>query len=270
MKGMNDIKGRLAVVTGASGGIGFCFSRELAKAGCSLLMISNEKEALAERASELRDACKTDIYELCLDLTAEDASSKVLQFLDERNLEADYLINNAGIFSFMPVTETSEPKMRRFIDLHVRAVTDLSRAFARRFMVRGSGRILNMSSMSCWMPMPGIAMYASTKAYIRVFSRALHYEVKDAGVTVTVACPGGIATDLFGLPEPLKKLAVRIGALDTPERFARKALKKMLKGKKQYINGLLNRIAIVAIALTPTPVRMLVKRRMLDRNIVRP
>ncbi len=270
MKGMNDIKGRLAVVTGASGGIGFCFSRELAKAGCSLLMISNEKEALAERASELRDACKTDIYELCLDLTAEDASSKVLQFLDERNLEADYLINNAGIFSFMPVTETSEPKMRRFIDLHVRAVTDLSRAFARRFMVRGSGRILNMSSMSCWMPMPGIAMYASTKAYIRVFSRALHYEVKDAGVTVTVACPGGIATDLFGLPEPLKKLAVRIGALDTPERFARKALKKMLKGKKQYINGLLNRIAIVAVALTPTPVRMLVKRRMLDRNIVRP
>lgn len=267
---MNDIKGRLAVVTGASGGIGFCFSRELAKAGCSLLMISNEKEALAERASELRDACKTDIYELCLDLTAEDASSKVLQFLDERNLEADYLINNAGIFSFMPVTETSEPKMRRFIDLHVRAVTDLSRAFARRFMVRGSGRILNMSSMSCWMPMPGIAMYASTKAYIRVFSRALHYEVKDAGVTVTVACPGGIATDLFGLPEPLKKLAVRIGALDTPERFARKALKKMLKGKKQYINGLLNRIAIVAVALTPTPVRMLVKRRMLDRNIVRP
>ncbi len=270
MKGMNDIKGRLAVVTGASGGIGFCFSRELAKAGCSLLMISNEKEALAERASELRDACKTDIYELCLDLTAEDASSKVLQFLDERNLEADYLINNAGIFSFMPVTETSEPKMRRFIDLHVRAVTDLSRAFARRFMVRGSGRILNMSSMSCWMPMPGIAMYASTKAYIRVFSRALHYEVNDAGVTVTVACPGGIATDLFGLPEPLKKLAVRIGALDTPERFARKALKKMLKGKKQYINGLLNRIAIVAVALTPTPVRMLVKRRMLDRNIVRP
>ena len=270
MNGMNDIKGRLAVVTGASGGIGFCFSRELAKAGCSLLMISNEEEALARRASELRDAYKTEIYELCLDLTAEDAASKVLQFLDERNLEADFLINNAGIFSFMPVTETSEPKIRRFIDLHVRAVTDLSRAFARRFMVRGSGRILNMSSMSCWMPMPGIAMYASTKAYIRVFSRALHYEVKDAGVTVTVACPGGIATDLFGLPEPLKKLAVRIGALDTPEKFARKALKKMLKGKKQYINGLLNRIAIVAVALTPTPVRMLVKRRMLDRNIVRP
>ena len=62
------------------------------------------------------------------------------------------------------------------------------------------------------MPMPGIAMYSATKAYIRVFTRALHYEMRDCGVGVTVVCPGGIATDLFGLPEPLKRLAVSIRA----------------------------------------------------------
>ncbi len=270
MRRRNNVKGQLAVVTGASGGIGFCFCRELAAGGCSLLMVSNEEEALNERAKELRKEFGTAIYELCLDLTASDATTKIIEYLDTRNLEPDYLINNAGIFSFLPVTETSEPKIRRFIDLHIRAVTDLSRAFATRFMRRGSGRILNMSSMSCWMPMPGIAMYSSTKAYIRVFSRALHYEVKDAGVTVTVACPGGIATDLFGLPEPLKKLAVNLKVLDTPEKFASKAIKKMLKGKKQYINGWLNRISIVAVSMAPTPVRMLVKRKMLDKNIVRP
>ena len=77
--------------------------------------------------------------------------------------------------------------------------------------------------------MPGIAMYSATKAYIRVFTRALHYEMRDCGVGVTVACPGGIATDLFGLPEPLKRLAVSIRVLDTPEAFARKAVGKMLK-----------------------------------------
>lgn len=126
-----------------------------------------------------------------------------------------------------------------------------------------------MSSMSCWMPMPGIAMYSATKAYIRVFSRALHYEMRDYGVTVTVACPGGIATDLFGLSEPLKKFAVAIRVLDTPESFARKAVNKMLKGKKQYINGLLNRVSIVFVASLPTPVRMLVKRKMLDKGITR-
>lgn len=265
-----SVKGQLAVVTGASGGIGFCFCRELAKGGCNLLMVSNEEDALGERAAELREKYGTDVYELCLDLTATGAAAKIIEYLEARHLEPDYLINNAGIFSFLPVTETSEPKIRRFIDLHIRAVTDLSRAFASRFMRRGSGRILNMSSMSCWMPMPGIAMYSSTKAYIRVFSRALHYEVRDAGVSVTVACPGGIATDLFGLPEPLKKLAVRLGVLDTPEKFASKAIKRMLKGKKQYINGWLNRVSIVAVSMTPTPVRMLVKRKMLDKNIVRP
>lgn len=117
--------------------------------------------------------------------------------------------------------------------------------------------------------MPGIAMYSATKAYIRVFSRALYYEMRDYGVTVTVACPGGIATDLFGLSEPLKKFAVAIRVLDTPESFARKAVNKMLKGKKQYINGLLNRVSIVFVASLPTPVRMLVKRKMLDKGITR-
>ena len=145
----------------------------------------------------------------------------------------------------------------------------LSRMFAVRFAARGHGRILNMSSMSCWMPMPGIAMYSASKAYIRVFSRALHYEVKDAGVTVTVACPGGIATDLFGLPENLKRLAVNIGALQTPEKFVHKAVNKMLKGKKQYINGWLNRFSIFFVSILPTPVRMLIKHKMLDRNITR-
>ncbi len=123
--------------------------------------------------------------------------------------------------------------------------------------------------MSCWMPMPGIAMYSATKAYIRVFSRALHYEMRDSGVSVTVACPGGIATDLFGLPPNLMKLAVRIHAVQTPEKFVHKAVNKMLRGKKQYINGFINRLAIVAVGMTPTGVRMLIKHKMLDRDIKR-
>jgi short-subunit dehydrogenase len=118
--------------------------------------------------------------------------------------------------------------------------------------------------------MPGLAMYSSTKAYIRAFSRSLHYELSDYGVSVTVACPGGIATDLFGLPDNLKRLAVNIKALDTPERFTRLALNKMLARKQQYINGLLNRISIFLIGITPKWMRMLVKHKLLDKNIRRP
>ncbi len=264
-----DVKGKTAVVTGASSGIGLCFCRELAKRGCNLVMVSNQERELVECASEIACTHGVRTYPLYEDLTSPAAAEAILGYLDSHALRADYLINNAGIFSFRPVIETDPRKLDCFIRLHVDAVTNLSRAFALRFKESGKGRILNMSSMSCWMPMPGIAMYSATKAYIRVFSRALHYEMRDYGVSVTVACPGGIATDLFGLSEPLKKFAVAIRVLDTPDGFARKAVNKMLKGKKQYINGLLNRISIVFVASLPTPVRMLVKRKMLDKGIAR-
>lgn len=266
----DDPRGKTAVVTGASSGIGLCFCRDLASRGCNLVMISNEREALEKCAAEISGEFGVKAIPFYCDLTAPDCASQILSFIDSENITPDYLINDAGIFSFRPVTETPERKIDCFIDLHVRAVTSLTREFAIRFMKRGSGRILNMSSMSCWMPMPGIAMYSATKAYIRVFSRAIHYELRDSGVSCTVACPGGIATSLFGLPDNLMKLAVRIHAVQTPERFTRKAVDKMLGGHKQYINGFINRLAIFFIGITPTPLRMMVKHRMLDKNITRP
>lgn len=261
------LEGKWGVVTGASGGIGLEFCKVLASEGCSLLMVAIEDELLVDRSHEVKAEYGVDTIPLTLDLTRKDAVVRILALLESRGIEPYILINNAGVFTFSPVVEHSEGKVDRFVDLHVRATTQLCREFAERMCARREGRILNMSSMSCWMPMPGIAMYSATKAYIRVLSRAMHYELKDYGVTVTVACPGGIATDLFGLPPKLQRLAVRLGVLARPEKFARKAVDRMLRGRKQYINGLLNRFSIFFIAVMPTPVRMLVKRKMIDRDI---
>ena len=261
------LKNKWGVVTGASGGIGLEFCRVLASMDCNLVMVAIEDDLLVDVAQKIRGEFKVEAIPLTLDLTKEDAPVRIMALLESRGIEPYVLINNAGIFTFSPVHEHSEGKVDRFIDLHVRATTQLCREFAVKMKARGEGRILNMSSMSCWMPMPGIAMYSATKAYIRVLSRAMHYELKDYGVTVTVACPGGIATDLFGLPPKLRKLAVNLGVLARPERFARKAVKRMLKGRKQYINGGLNRFSIFFISILPTPVRMLVKRKMLDKGI---
>ena len=280
MSGKYDLRGHMAVVTGASSGIGLCFCRTLAAMGCSLVMVSNQEGILEQCASQVASGFGVKALPFFCDLTRPDAVAAIMAFIDDNGLDPDILINNAGIFSFRPVTGTSSAKLQCFIDLHVGAVTMLSREFAARFAARTEkintekirkgkfrGYILNMSSMSCWMPMPGIAMYSATKAYIRVFSRALHYEVREQGVSVTVACPGGIATDLFGLPKKLQRFAVRIGVLQTPEKFTRKAVGKMLRGKMQYINGWLNRFSIFFVAILPTPVRMMVKHRMLDRGI---
>lgn len=259
-----------AIVTGAAGGIGLCFCRELASRGCAVVIIDIDHAKLLEtKASLLAEFPGIRVMEYALDLTSPDIVERLEAFIRLEDIMPDILINNAGIFSFNFLKDTPQEKIERFIDLHVRAVTTLSRWFASERIGWSQGWILNMSSMSCWMPMPGLAMYASTKAYIRAFSRALHYEMKDHGVGVTVACPGGIATPLFGLPENLMKLAVGLRVLDTPERFAKKAIDRMLRKKKQYINGWLNRISIVAVGLTPTSVRMLVKRHMLDKGITR-
>lgn len=263
----NNLKGRWAVVTGASGGIGLEFCKDLAARGCNLLMVAIEDELLRSRADDVRTTFGVETIPLTIDLTGRDAIDRIMAIMESRGIEPYILINNAGIFTFSPIVEHTAKKIDMFVDLHVRSTTMLCREISEVMKRLGSGKILNMSSMSCWMPMPGIAMYSATKAYIRVFSRSLHYELKDYGVTVTVACPGGIATNLFGLPKNLQKLAVGLGVLARPERFAHKAVNRMLKGRKQYINGLLNRFSIFFISILPTPTRMLVKRKMLDKGV---
>ncbi|MDE6558624.1 MAG: SDR family NAD(P)-dependent oxidoreductase [Muribaculaceae bacterium] len=260
----------VAVVTGASGGIGLEFCKALAARNYDIVMISIDDEPLHVAAVALAESYGVRTYPMTLNLCMEDAADRIFAYLENFNLAPDVLVNNAGIFSFAPVCDIPEGKVEAFIDLHVRATTVLSLRFARYFRKRKKGYILNMSSMSCWMPMPGIAMYSSTKAYIRAFSRALAYEMKDYGVRVMVACPGGIATNLFGLPDNLKRLALKLHAIERPERFARKAVERLLRGRQQYINGAINRLAILFVGMMPTPVRMLVKHRMLDRGISKP
>lgn len=260
----------LAVVTGADGGIGSAFCRCLAERGVNLVLAGIQTESLQGMATEIRNNYGVQAWVVVADLTTEEGCGKLEGFRTPQGLEPDMLVNNAGIFSFQPVCDLEDSKCDAFVSLHVGAVTRLSRSFGRRFALRGYGWILNMSSMSCWMPVPGLAMYAATKAYIRVFTRSLAYELGDAGVKVMVACPGGIATNLFGLPPNLMNLALNLGAVTPPDKFARNAVKRLLKGKRQYINGFINRLTIPTVAMLPAGVRMLVKHKLLDRGITRP
>lgn len=263
--------GATALVTGASSGIGLEFSRALASMGINVILVSNQPKQLDDAVAELKE--KYPALHFCSvfkNLADADAADFLLEYCHDNNMEVDILINDAGIFNFNAITDTSASRLNLYIDLHVRAVTQLSRAFAADMQQRGCrGYIFNMSSMSCWMPFPGIAAYSATKAYIRVLSRAMYYELKDDGISVTVACPGGIATDLFGLPKNLQRLAVHIGALVTPQKFVRRALRRMFNRRKQYVNGLLNRISIVFVSILPTTAIMWAKHSLLTRYATR-
>lgn len=257
----------VAVVTGGSSGIGAEFARTLASYGYALVLVSNSESQLADIKANLAISYPdTKVYTMCADLSLPGAAAKVEDYCVTRGLTVDVLVNNAGIFSFREMAKLPAEKVSLYIDLHMRAVTELSLIFGKEMALRGHGYILNMSSMSCWMPMPGIGLYAATKSYIRVFSRALRLELKESGVKVMVACPGGIATDLFGLPPKLQRLGVRLGVLATPQKFVAGALKRLFAGRAQYVNGLLNRISIVAVSILPARVKLIVKHQMLDKQ----
>lgn len=255
----------IALVTGASSGIGLEFCRQLAELSYDIVAVSNRPNDLQRCAAEIENRWGVKVTAYCLDLASADAAGKLLAFVDEKGLIPEIVINNAGIFDFKRVAHMPAARIDAYIDLHMRTMTHICRLFGGLMSGNGGGRILNMSSMSCWMPMPGIAMYSATKAYIRAFSRAFRIEMKDRDVSVTVACPGGIATDLFGLPERLQRLGTKVGALYTPQKFVRKALKRTLAGKAQYINGVMNRLAIPAVASLPEWARVLIRNKLLDR-----
>lgn len=256
----------VALITGGSSGIGAEFANQLAARGYNLLLVSNQPELLAERQRYFTEAYpQLTCLIMNIDLSTLDAADRVEQYCRERDIVVEVLVNNSGVFDFKQVADLTAERLDLYINLHIRCVTHLCRIFAAQMTERGRGYILNMSSMSCWMPMPGIAMYSATKAYIRVFGRALHYELKDKGVAVLTCCPGGISTTLFGLKPSLRKLGVTLGVLATPQRFVKGALKRLFRKRKQYINGLLNRISIFTIAILPTWFIMWAKHISLDK-----
>ena len=145
--------------------------------------------------------------------------------------------------------------------LHVRTTTLLCHYFGRSMQARGRGYILNMSSMSAWMPFPGISVYAATKSYLRTLSLAIRNELYDRGVRVTAVCPGAVATGLYNLSERYRRLALRLGIMMTPERLARKGLRALFSGRRRTVPGFVNRVFVPLAGLIPGPIVRLIKRK---------
>ena len=259
-----DLSPCTALVTGASSGIGLEFSRQLAAWGAALVMVSIDQDDLDCEAAHIANTYRVPVDTCCMDLARTEAADELYRYCQKKGLQIDILINNAGIFAFKEVIRTDPNKIETMLQLHMGTVTRLSRLFATDMCERHCGYLLNMSSLSCWTPYPGIALYTATKAYIRVFTRALACELHDYGVHATVVCPGGVATGLYGLPPRLLKLGVQLGILMTPERLVRKSLNALFRGKKQLIPGFFNRLLIPLAAVMPTRIRLIVKHRMLD------
>ncbi|MFA5624889.1 MAG: SDR family NAD(P)-dependent oxidoreductase [Bradymonadales bacterium] len=251
-----------ALVTGASSGIGRAIALELAAGGADLLLLSNDEEGLKTlKASISRDfGVKVEI--LCMDLARANAAKKVLSFCQEHEITVDMLVNNVGVFSFGALACTPPERVEAMIALHISCSTALIQAFAPSLMERRRGYILNISSMSVWMPMPGIGVYNATKSYIRNLSLSLYYELKPYKVGVTVVCPGGIDTNLFNLPVKIRQLGVKLGFLMKPEKLAKKALRVCFKRRKHSVPGFLNHFLLFFMRCIPDCFIFLIMRKL--------
>ena len=238
---------KTALVTGASSGIGLEFSRQLAGMGYALAMVSNREEELADAAERLRAEFGVPVQALCIDLTKQGAAEEVLAWCPE----PDVLVNNAGMFFMEYLTPESLGKVRTMMTLHMDVVTELCILAGSRMKDKGDGHILNISSMTARIPAPGIAIYSSTKAYLKTFGKSLSYELHPFGVSVTTVCPAAVDTGLYPLGDRLRRFLRAIGVIRTPEWLVRRSLKAMFRGRRTLSPGLTNALLPPLIAILP-------------------
>ncbi len=258
----------LSLVTGASSGIGLQYATQLARDyHTDLLLVSNQQQELQQVATELAAQYGVRTIPLYADLSQPDAAERLHQYCLDNHLVVDILINNAGVFFFNPYCETSMKRIELILNLHMITVAKLCRLFGEQMIhrqltadeqsqticgkARQKGYILNMSSMSAWMAMPGIQSYNATKAFIYNFSKSLWYELRPKGVSITVMTPGAVDTALFGLAPHLRRLAVALTVSIPPEKLVKRALRKMFRGKKADMPGVINWLATPLLKHTP-------------------
>ncbi len=258
----------LSLVTGASSGIGLQYATQLARDYKSdLLLVSNQEQELQQVAKDLADSYGVKTIARYADLSKPDAAEILHDWVVENGYMVDVLVNNAGVFFFNPYCETSMKRIELMLNLHMITVAKLTRLFGDDMIKREltaeeqnqricgckrkKGYILNMSSMSAWMAMPGIQTYNATKAFIYNFSKSLWYELKPQGVNITVMAPGAVDTALFGLAPNLRKLAVNLTVSIPPEKLVKRALKDVFKGKKADTPGVINWLSTPLLKHTP-------------------
>jgi uncharacterized protein len=239
---------KIALVTGASAGLGVEFARQLSKRGHALVLAARRKERLQELAKELGNA-----RAVAIDLSKPNAAAKLLADVEEHGEKVDLLVNNAGFGLIGRFAELNAKRERQMIDLNVGALTDLCRAVAPGMIERKSGAILNVASTAAFQPGPKMAVYFATKAFVLSLTEALHEELKRHGVKVTCLCPGPTHTEFgevagFGGNGLLDRLGMNAAEV------VEKGLKALDSNDAVVIPGWINKLGAASTRFAPRSV----------------
>jgi short-subunit dehydrogenase len=242
-----------ALITGASSGIGEALARCFARDGHRLVLVARSQDRLQALASALQAAHGSRVDVLAADLARPGAAQALAAALRRKRRPIDVLVNNAGVLEQGRFSAIEAGRHQALIDLNVSGLTAMLAAFVPAMVARRRGRVLNVASIAAFQPVPGLATYAATKAYVLSLSESLAEELRDSGVSVTALCPGITATAMLsGATGHNARLSALPGFLiGDVDQVAAEGYRACLAGDAVVVPGLVNRAATLAAGATP-------------------
>jgi uncharacterized protein len=232
---MFSYKNQTALITGASGGLGAAFAQELAARGMNTILVARSADKLQTLATELTAKYQQRNDVIALDLVPAGAAEILADKVAEMDLQVDLLINNAGFATYGNFESIELQRDRDQVLLNIATLVDLTHIFIPQMLERKSGSIINIASVVGFQPVPYMAVYAASKAFVLSFSESLWAEYGDQGIRVLALCPSATATsfhEVAGQPEPDR--------ISTPEEVVKAGLKALERQQSYVIPGWMN------------------------------
>jgi short-subunit dehydrogenase len=255
-----------ALITGASGGIGFDLAKLLAKDKHNLVLIARSEDKLKEIKSSFEKDHGINILIITVDLSVPESASKVFDELEKQDIHIDILINNAGFGDFGIFAECDWQKQEQMINLNILALTKLTRLFLPAMIKLGNGRIMNVASTAAFQPGPLMSVYYATKAFVLSFTYAIANEIKGTGVKITALCPGPTDTGFVSAASLEGSKLFKTFKPKTSSDVALFGYKRMMKGKLLAIPGAMNKLMVWSIRFTPRKLITFVVRAIQEKD----
>ncbi len=250
---MGERKLGRVLITGASAGIGAELAREFASHGHALVLVARSKDKLTALAAELNAAHDTEALVIVEDLSRPGCTAAIAAEIENRGIEIDILVNNAGVIDVGPFADTQSETYDNMVALNVAAPTALTSLLLPPMIERRFGRILNVASLAGFQPVPSMAVYAATKAYLLSLTESLSEELRGTGVTVTALCPGMTDTNMVAGIKAKSETAQWTPQLliSNPKLVAKQAYKATMSGRTILVPGLPNQLAAAWAQVNP-------------------